>query len=182
MVLGGLNKAEPMKTIDISSPKYPNYYTLVDDADYLGLTRWKWRVLSHRGVTVMRGIRNGKGWGSIYMHRFILGIDDPKVEVIHLDGNGLNNQRSNLRAVTPRDRVEHSRCKISKSLPKGITQEGMSYEVIARTRGKTKYIGRFKKLEDAVTARNSAIKKMHGKYSRKAEAPKRSKNPPNWEI
>lgn len=36
----------------------------------------------------------------IRMHRFILGIADPRVQVDHDDRDGLNNQRYNLRTCT----------------------------------------------------------------------------------
>lgn len=58
------------------------------------------------------------------MHRWILGIKDDKIVIDHIDGNGLNNQKSNLRSVS---------CSINKKNQKTIASNkfnfnGISYE------------------------------------------------------
>jgi hypothetical protein len=43
--------------------------------------------------------KNGKQH-SVYLHRFILGVNDPKIEVDHRDHDGLNCKRENMRTAT----------------------------------------------------------------------------------
>lgn len=76
----------------------PDSYTLVDDADYEQLRTVPW-------------FRNANGYAAgfvqlaghfqlVYMHRYLLKVPDGQ-QVDHIDGNRLNNVRSNLRIVTP---------------------------------------------------------------------------------
>lgn len=73
---------------------------LVDDSDYEHLNSFKWRA--NKGKYTSYAARMSKINGvrrPILMHRFIL--NTPKgMEVDHIDGDGLNNQRSNLRIAT----------------------------------------------------------------------------------
>jgi hypothetical protein len=69
--------------------------TLVDDADYEWLSQWKWHAIS-RLYTCYAACKHTKK----SMHRQILGVSNPKIQVDHRDGNGLNNQRGNLRIAT----------------------------------------------------------------------------------
>ena len=71
-------------------------YTMVDDNDYELLNQWSWRFRDN-GYTkyVFRTIRfNGKIY-VFYMHRFLLHTPE-QLQVDHIDGNGLNNQRNNI--------------------------------------------------------------------------------------
>lgn len=71
---------------------------LVDDDDYNNLIRWKWAALLCDNRRRWYAIRtDGTG---ILMHRYLLGITDPAIEVDHRNGNGLDNQRSNIRKCT----------------------------------------------------------------------------------
>lgn len=82
---------------------------LVDDADNLWLTeQYKWWADLIRDTWYARG----RGWrrepetglyvkvDQVLMHREIRGAEATEVHVDHRDGDGLNNQRSNLRLVT----------------------------------------------------------------------------------
>lgn len=57
------------------------------------------------------------------MHRVILGISNPKILIDHIDGNGLNNRRLNLRICTPQQncRNHKSKNKNSNHLFKGVS-------------------------------------------------------------
>ena len=71
---------------------------IVDDEDYKRISQWKWSYRrnprSHYGYAY-RGM-NGH---HISMHRLIMNAPDD-LEVDHIDRNGLNNCRFNLRLAT----------------------------------------------------------------------------------
>lgn len=76
---------------------------LVDEKDYLWLNQWKWYYYNDpKGKTgyAKRKEKVNNKWVDIIMHRFILGLNNPKDKTDHIDGDGLNNQRCNLRICT----------------------------------------------------------------------------------
>lgn len=86
-----------MKKIKLSQGKY----TLVDDEDFDELSKHKWSAKNNGGGRFYAYRKeNGRATDkTIYMHRFI--TNAPKcMEVDHIDGDGLNNQRKNLRVCT----------------------------------------------------------------------------------
>lgn len=73
---------------------------LLDDDDYEKIPKTGWYLTDkYHGVTnrKTRYVFHDK-LGR--MHRYILNLTDPMKLVDHLDGNGLNNQKQNLRIVT----------------------------------------------------------------------------------
>jgi hypothetical protein len=75
-------------------------YALVDNEDYDALNKFKW--YAKKGVNTFYAVRspykNGKQT-TLKMHRLL--INAPRgLEVDHKDGDGLNNQRSNIRLAT----------------------------------------------------------------------------------
>ena len=79
-----------VKTITLTQ----HQVTYVDDDDYAFLNQWKWCAHKDRHTFY------AKRWKGIKMHHLIVGKPLKGFEVDHIDGNGLNNQRSNLRIVT----------------------------------------------------------------------------------
>lgn len=84
-----------MKQIPLTQGKV----ALVDDADFQHFNQWKWHY--HHGYAERTEYIGGDGYKSkaVYMHNEIM---QPPVgmEVDHRDGDGLNNQRYNLRNST----------------------------------------------------------------------------------
>ena len=72
-------------------PLTQGFVALVDDADFERVSACKWRVRRKNERTIYAVTGHG-----IRMHRFILRLKDPTVQVDHRHRNGLNNQRGNL--------------------------------------------------------------------------------------
>lgn len=95
-----------MKLIKISR----NKFTKVDDDDFEKASRYKWCALkSANTFYAIHTFRKGKQFGKsngIRLHSLIM---NPPVgfEIDHINGDGLDNQKSNLRIVT---RAENGRC------------------------------------------------------------------------
>jgi hypothetical protein len=73
-------------------------YAMVDDKDYDWLNQWKWSATRHgRTYYALRTVRCDDGRRTqIYMHKFITGY----ARTDHIDGNGVNDQRLNMREAT----------------------------------------------------------------------------------
>jgi hypothetical protein len=90
---------------------YANAYALVSEEDAVWLRQWLWHKTKerHGRIYARRTIKvNGRS-RSIYMHREIMirsGIVPPSSDhflVDHINGDGLDNRRSNLRWATASD-------------------------------------------------------------------------------
>lgn len=87
-----------MKTIPLTQSKV----ALVDDQDYEEVSKYRWQALRTKHTFyATRFTSRTIGRQYIYMHRQILGLMlGDKREGDHGDGDGLNNQRYNLRLCT----------------------------------------------------------------------------------
>jgi len=70
---------------------------IVDDDDFDLIKKYKWRALTGKGLQY--AVTSTFPLKSMSMHRLIINAPDGK-QVDHIDGNGLNNRKSNLRLCT----------------------------------------------------------------------------------
>lgn len=77
---------------------------LVDDEDYEKLSKVRWFAFVRSG-TSYAARHNGRP--VVYMHREIVGAE-PGTEVDHINGDGLDNRRANLRRCTHSQQQMHS--------------------------------------------------------------------------
>ena len=103
-----------MKTIKLTKGKV----ALVDDEDFENLNKFKWYLYEYRNIQYAVSSLFGK---SIRMHRIIMNEDNPKVFIDHIDHDGLNNQKLNLRKCNASENQKNStRRKNSSSIYLGV--------------------------------------------------------------
>ena len=154
-------------------PLTRGYVALVDDADYELVSRFKWYALpTGNTVYAQRGIHRPDGPGQTrqLMHRLILGLTDPKVCVDHIDRDGLNNQRDNLREATNRQNqwnaAKHKDAPAD--VAKGVhwVTEHKRWRVTIKHEGERMYLGQYKTKDEANAVAIAFRQKHHGAFAR----------------
>ena len=143
---------------------------LIDDKDFPLISEYKWRACKNRDTYyAMAHIRkNGKRTG-LLMHRLILNA--PKeMETDHINHNGLDNRRSNLRFATNQQNSFNQKInkkKSSSSEYKGVSWNKRDKKWYAQIYidYKLHYLGYFDDEQDAALAYNEAAKKLFGEYA-----------------
>lgn len=151
-----------MKLISLTQ----NKFTMVDDGDYEFLMQWKWCLAKHSRKNLFYAKR-AEGKKTILMHRAILNITNPKIQVDHENGNGLNNMRVNIRVATPAQNSQN-RCgsRDTSSKYKGVSFRGNKWNAAIKISGKTKYLGRFTNELEAALAYDNAARRHYGEFAR----------------
>jgi len=144
----------------------------VDDEDYEWLSQWKWRY--HKGKRTGYAYRRfscvgtGKTYnGQITMHRQIL--DAPGgMECDHINGDGLDNRRCNLRLCTSAENARNRRkVLVSSSRYKGVCK-GYNGRWIASIscNGQSEYLGAFDAEEQAASTYDIAAIRLFGCFAK----------------
>jgi hypothetical protein len=104
-------------------PLTQGFVALIDDADYERVSQFKWSAT--RTKTMVYGIRKvrkpGGGTTSQLLHRFIMGVADRRIYIDHLDHDGLNCQRNNLRRCVPGENSGNVRKSRGNSQYRGVS-------------------------------------------------------------
>ena len=141
------------------------YKCMVDDEDYEWLSRFRWYARAYKSNSyAYRRVNINKKTCYISMHREIMKLTDRKLEVDHIDHDGLNNQKYNLRICTPQQNRFNSVAK-SNSTSKfiGVCSNGVDGKWKARIR--EIYIGVYKTEEEAAIARDEKAKELFGEFA-----------------
>jgi len=146
--------------------------------DFDKIAKYKWQF---NGRYAVRKNNSGK---TIYMHREIMQTPENLV-TDHIDGDGLNNKRSNLRICTYRQNFRNQ--KISKNNTtgiKGVVWNKQNKNWLARLTidNKRIHLGSFKTKELAMQIRNKYAKKYYGKYAKEIKKESVSKKENKDEV
>ena len=159
-----------MKKIPLRGNAGKNKYVLVDDEDYERLNEHKWYFASEKhkhgnGYTYYSTCKN-RQYKRFYMHREIM-YPTKNFEIDHIDGDGLNNQRSNLRIVTHAQNNMNRKMQYNnKSGYKGVwIITTKSNKKRYRTAIQGKYIGTYNTAKEASLAYITKAKEIFGIYT-----------------
>lgn len=140
------------------------YVALVDDADADLVRGHRWYPAVHKNKHTVYAWTRIDG---VYtrMHHLILGS---RQQTDHRDGNGLNNQRSNLRFATQAQNQQNKYNPRGSSRFKGVSwhKGANKWRVCISANGKAYRFGLHEKEEDAARAYNEAAKRLHGEFAR----------------
>lgn len=103
------------------------------------------------------------------MHRLLMGLSfGDKRCVDHIDGNGLNNQRANLRIATTSQNAMNKRSQSgSTSSFKGVSfnRQNRKWQAIITVNGTTRRLGNFDTEEEAALRYDEAARYLHGEFA-----------------
>jgi hypothetical protein len=139
---------------------------LIDKDDYELVKNYSWNCYGGYARTFFK--KNGGKLKSISMHRLILNKPN-NTNIDHINGNGLDNRRSNLRLAS----VQQNGCnrKVGSnntSSYKGVIfhKRDKKYQSSIKYKGKRSYLGYYNNAEDAAKAYDEAAKKLFGEFAR----------------
>lgn len=139
---------------------------LVDAEDYGRLSALKWFALCFRGTKWYAARKPAAK--TVMMHQMILGCQG----VDHINGDGLDNRRSNLRPASVSQNAfnatkrKHYRGRPTTSQYKGVSKRGeRRWQSQATVNGKVTYLGSFTTEVEAARAYDVATKQEAGEFA-----------------
>lgn len=160
-----------MKKIELTR----NQFALVDDEDYEYLNQWKWHAMPGRNKYYAQRVEyvylNGKRSKILHtMHSSIMKLTTKEFVIDHIDGDGLNNQKINLRKCT---RLQNSFNRIKQNRKATSNFKGVywyksrnCWRAQIMFNRKTIPLGYFNIEESAAIAYNDAAIKYFGEFAK----------------
>lgn len=131
---------------------YAGETAIVDACDYDRLRGYAWSY-HPKGYAK----RQDEVLGTALMHRDVVGAG-PDVQVFHVNGNGLDNRRCNLRVVT---KLAHDPEVLHRAAEqpryKGVYRHGLRWRAMITIDGKLRHVGTYPTQEEAATAYAAAV-------------------------
>lgn len=146
-----------MKTLLLSR----RLVALVDDDVFVWASLHRWHASGKRGkFYAARRLLSGQ---RIYLHRLLLSAPAGYV-VDHINGNSLDNQRSNLRLATRQQNAQNRRA-IKGKPHKGVRFSRGRYQAVLRVNGRKYVRGGFSSVAAAAEAYNELAREHYGEFA-----------------
>lgn len=140
---------------------------LIDKKDYELIKNYRLNVVKQKN-NKLRVIVWHKKKMIGYLHRIVLNVTNPKIQVDHIDGNPLNNTRKNLRLVNNSKNAQNRNAQKNNTTGfKGVRfhKQANKYTAQIGFKGKQLYLGCFEDPKDAAKAYNKKAKELFGEYA-----------------
>lgn len=138
----------------------------VSPSDFDLLSRYSWHVTKAGWKFYARTTLNGR---NILMHRMLM-IPGPAQVVDHVDDDGLNNMRENLRLCSNAENTARQRRteNSGSSRFRGVSwnRRDHNWRVSIRVRGSSHFLGHYDEEQDAARAYDAKAVEMFGEFAR----------------
>lgn len=151
-----------MKEIPLTQGKV----AIIDDADYEAVSKYIWYAdIRTKKRAENCYARTGRNSHTIMMHRLITGA--PKgMDVDHINRNGLDNRRSNLRVCSrSNNNANTGPQRNNKFGYKGVWAKKNKYRSCIHANNKTIHLGYFDTPEEAARAYDAKAKEIFGEFA-----------------
>lgn len=134
-------------------------FAVVDEECEAMVSAFMWHAVIGRNCTYARSNDGQK------MHHVVMGMKPQRGFVVdHIDQNGLNNLRSNLRVCTHAQNGWNSTRKTGASGHPGVSKSRGNWAVRFEHLGKTMYFGTFRALDEARSVATREMGRLRGEY------------------
>lgn len=153
----------------VKIPLTQGQYAIIDASDHLLVKKYKWRATKDRNTYYTyyaKALGGGRSF-RVRMHRVILNAPEG-VSVDHIDHNGLNNTRSNIRLCTHAQNMANKSPNRSGTSPyKGVCWVAARNLWIARIEkgAKCLYLGQFHDEKEAAKAYDRKALELFGEFA-----------------
>jgi hypothetical protein len=142
------------------------FFAIVDDEDFERASKYAWYVSPHRKTMYARHRPDGN---NMYrsLHRFLLGVTPSQI-IDHVNGNGLDNRRCNIRVCTiSQNRWNEPIRKTNKSGFKGVSFHKQVHRWMAHIKfhRKSIYLGLFDDPAMAARAYDKKARELFGEFA-----------------
>jgi hypothetical protein len=146
------------------------YVALVDDDDYEALSEYKWCACeNHKVVYALHCFRHNETGKNqmISMHRFIMGVPKKDYVVDHINHDGLDNRKENLRICNKQENAWNH--KTIESKYKGVAycywNKRKPFSSHIAKNSKLIHLGYFENQEDAAKAYDKKAVELFGEFA-----------------
>lgn len=143
-------------------------FAQVDPEDFERVIAYSWHPKRQPGTEICYAASAQHG-RCVYLHRYVLGLGPNNPDVEHIDGDGLNNRRINLRLARSRQRKGNwRRAGSSMSGYRGVLHDPSSgkWRAMITVSGRRIHLGTHDTPEDAAYAYDAAAREHQGSIAR----------------